>query len=545
MDEAELLSAIDDPGVRAVYADWLEQQGDPRAELVQIAYDLWKEPIDLLRVRRMVARRRELAHVGDAVWRRRITLPTIAELRRRVGVLAGFGRKKEHAWNLRAPLDADKLAAVEARLGVALPAQYRQYLAELSDGGAGPELGVEPIDSALRSWVAGPFPSADKLSELDMDDLPGVLGIGIGDYTTRYWLVCTGPDAGVVWMSTDNGWTPMRADGSWASTIEEQQQIPRAERAEFLDWYASWLDETLWDIANDTPDRDDLFDREPSEVVDVNLEGRDFSVLPEKLRQMTRIKRLSLEGTPITELPPWICELQELAQLILGKTALRTLPDEICELPALRWLSCFSAKSLERLPAAIGRLPLTYLNLQYCGLVELPSSISDLALEELQINNNRLATLPQSVAAMRLSRLDLRANCITSLPDEFASSGIVELSLMENAMTRLPDTVGRMQKLETLTLDGNGDLDLADACRVLANAPSLRKLSLASMGIERLPDELALLTQIESLSVNFNRVVDIDVLRHLPNLKGLDVVCAGPDGRGSEVSRRWDELRGS
>ena len=181
-------------------------------------------------------------------------------------------------------------------------------------------------------------------------------------------------------------------------------------------------------------------------------------------------------------------------------------------------MSCFRAKSLERLPAAIGRLPLRYLNLQHCGLVELPSSIADLALEELLICNNRLTTLPASVAAMPLSRLDLRGNCITALPDEFATSGIVELSLMENALTRLPVNVGRMPKLATLTLSGNYDLDLADACKVLAKAPSLRRLSLDSMAIKRLPDEFALLTQIESLSMNHNSSADIDVLEQMPNL---------------------------
>src|SRR5262249_31167548 len=133
----------------------------------------------------------------------------------------------------------------------------------------------------------------------------------------------------------------------------------------------------------DTPDGDDVFDRAPEEVVDVNLENRDFTELPAKLRRMTAIRKLSLEGTPIAELPQWICEFTKLEKLVLGKTALRALPDAICELPALRWVSCFRTKSLERLPDAIGRLPLQYLNLQHCGLVELPSTIGDLAIELL------------------------------------------------------------------------------------------------------------------------------------------------------------------
>ena len=65
--ERTLLAAIDDPAARAVYADWLEDRGDPRADLVRIAHDLWNEPIDLVAVRRMIARRRELEpYVGAA-----------------------------------------------------------------------------------------------------------------------------------------------------------------------------------------------------------------------------------------------------------------------------------------------------------------------------------------------------------------------------------------------------------------------------------------------------------------------------------------------
>jgi uncharacterized protein (TIGR02996 family) len=550
VNEAELIAAVDDPATREVYADWLEQRGDPRAELVRIAVDAWKEPIDLLRVRRLFARRAELDGVGDLAWRLRIARPPMDEIRRRVGVLASLGVENQTDWKLHPPIDAAKLAELEQRIGVQLPAQYRRFVTELADGAPGPEKGIEPIADLRDSSLAQPFPldtinvTPEDEDESVEDTLTGAWIFCKGDYTTLYWLVFAGPDAGVVWMSTHHGWTPLRADGTWAEDIEGHCKTPRENRVEFIDWYVQWLDEKLWDLARETPDGDNALDREPSEVIDLNLGDREFTVVPEKLRGMTLIKKLSFESTPITELPPWIGELTKLEMLILTKTALRTLPDELCDLPNLRHITCFGTKTLERLPERIGRMPqLRYLNLQYCGLVELPASIVELPIGALQINANRLTTLPASIGRLRMTDLDLRGNCITALPDEIIQCGIVELSLMENELTALPPVLGRMPDLEVLVLDGNRGLDLPGACKILANAPKLRKLSLNSMSLDKLPDELALLTQVRSLGLSFNRLSDIEVLAKMPNLAGIDVVCSGADGMGSKVSDRFYSQR--
>ena len=545
MDDAELerqlLAAIDDPGTRDVYADWLEDRGDPRAELVRIAVDAWKEPIDVLRVRRLFARRHELRDVGDIAWRLRIARPPMEEIRRRLGVLAALGLKHEHDWKLKPPLDEATVVEIEEHIGVPLPAQYRRFVIELADGGAGPESGlIEPIAGTRDKSLAEPFPldtiNAPVNEDGDEPDLTGARMICKGDYTTFYYLVFSGPDAGVVWMSTHHGWSPLRADGTWAESIEAQEKTPRENRIEFIDWYVQWLDEKLWDLARETPDSDSVLDREPSEVIDLNLGGRECTVVPEKLRGMTLIKKLSFDNTPITELPPWIGELTNLEMLDLRKTALRTLPDELCDLPNLRWISCFGTKTLERLPERIGRLKqLRYLNLQYCGLVELPASIVELPIE-LQINANRLTTLPASIGQKRIAELDLRGNCITSLPDEIVECGIVELSLMENGMTALPPVLGRMPDLEVLVLDGNRDLDLPAACKILATAPNLQTISLNSMGLGKLPDELALLTQVVSLGLSYNRLSDIEVLAKMPNLAGIT-------GVSGELYKRFNAMR--
>jgi hypothetical protein len=58
-----------------------------------------------------------------------------------------------HRYALAPALDAAALAAVEARLGTALPDELRALLGELAAGGAGPGYGIVPVD---RTALAGP-----------------------------------------------------------------------------------------------------------------------------------------------------------------------------------------------------------------------------------------------------------------------------------------------------------------------------------------------------------------------------------------------------
>jgi len=122
-------------------------------------------------------------------------------------------------------------------------------------------------------------------------------------------------------------------------------------------------------------------------------------------------------------------------------------------------------------------------------------------LGELQIYNNALTTLPASVGKLaRLTELDLQYCRITSLPDEIGDlPALTEISLRDNHLTALPAAIARCPALASIDLSDNPDLDLAGAFRILAQVPSLRRLSLFSNKLTRLPDEIGLLTQLEDL----------------------------------------------
>jgi hypothetical protein len=69
--------------------------------------------------------------------------------------LRRFGAS-HHRYALAPPLAAAELAALEHRLGAALPDELRGFAAEVGAGGAGPGYGVVPIDRAAAYVVAAP-----------------------------------------------------------------------------------------------------------------------------------------------------------------------------------------------------------------------------------------------------------------------------------------------------------------------------------------------------------------------------------------------------
>jgi uncharacterized protein (TIGR02996 family) len=76
MDHEAFLRAIaerpDDQGPRLVYADWLDEQADPRAEWLRVEAELWTRPPGDPRRQELGRRGRELRAGLDAAWLRRV-----------------------------------------------------------------------------------------------------------------------------------------------------------------------------------------------------------------------------------------------------------------------------------------------------------------------------------------------------------------------------------------------------------------------------------------------------------------------------------------
>lgn len=540
MIDEEFVAAIvadpDDRATRAVYADWLEQRGDRRAELVRLESELWREPLDLVRFRSVLVRRNELRAGCDPHWVARIARPSLTEIRRRVGHLATLDPEcraesaSHHRYRLNPPLDEAQIAAVEHRIGCRLPEQYRRFVGEVADGGCGPAYGIASI-AELDGDRSAPFEPPTTVGRMKRTDFTGafeVCEVGCGIF---YYLIVSGSDAGVVWYCGDGTVVPAPANGSWSSAAS-LLGLPRSARAEFIDWYVQWLDEALWAIARARPDGDDVFDRPPDQVIHVNLAARNLTEVPAGLRRLKLAERIDLQDNPLERLPNWIGEFERLRWLTLTRSALRELPEQLGDLRALRHLSCFQSKSLEQIPHSIGRLTaLDDLDLRYCALGELPSSIGELAqLRELQIHNNPLTTLPASVGKLhKLRKLDLSFCRIQSLPDEISElPELTEINLRANQLVKLPAAIARCRRLVKLWLTENPKLDLVDAFGILRRIPTLRQLSLSSMNLTTLPDEIGELTQLEYLSLAWNRLTSLPPsIAQLTNLREIDLQGSG------------------
>lgn len=177
------------------------------------------------------------------MWDRTEVIDRLDVLRRTDPGFTRFGSAR-HRYVLNEPLSESEVSAFEAHYDVCLPEEYRSFLLEVGDGGAGPFYGIFRLDRTglrhpedlLPGFLAGPFPHSAAWNEpgdgspeaedkyFDPSHIRGSLNLshqGCG-YMVR--LVLNGPQRGALWEDgrcSDAGITPF-APG-------------------FADWYRGWL----------------------------------------------------------------------------------------------------------------------------------------------------------------------------------------------------------------------------------------------------------------------------------------------------------------
>ena len=145
--------------------------------------------------------------------------------------LKQFGAKThQYQWN--PPASLQEVEAFEQKVGISLPDDYRSFLLQAANGGAGPFYGLFPITDS-ESWPIEP----DKLPWLtpgrnveelkDVSDWKrGCIPIGSQGDTYITCLMVTGPNRGrVVYIEYERSWV----------------FFPR--EPDFLSWYTRWLRE--------------------------------------------------------------------------------------------------------------------------------------------------------------------------------------------------------------------------------------------------------------------------------------------------------------
>lgn len=255
---------IDDSMTRLVFADWLEEQGDPRAEWVRLEGELAAPDLEEGHRATLEERKRvlwEMYHDGLIGWERRFALARIQAKIARLNpnhtfleMLRAFGRPTQP----EPTLSEARLLAFEAEYRVTLPEEYRLFLREVGNGGLGPGTGMprlsDAVDRSPSLDLATPFPFSLRQYREDPERFsqerrteryqpwPGVLYLAAprGDWGEAY-LVISGEDRGMVWGygPINCGWTPE------CPTTEEDNRWEHGVLRGFFRWYEDWLDMLL------------------------------------------------------------------------------------------------------------------------------------------------------------------------------------------------------------------------------------------------------------------------------------------------------------
>lgn len=152
-----------------------------------------------------------------------------------------FGAK-HHQYQWNPPASPEQVEALEEQIGVTLPEQYRQFLLQAADGGAGPFYGLYSLEQ-VKSWLTWPvepeLPPLFHPEDRDIDLLVwyyeegenwrrGCIPIGSQGDTYFTYLLVSGPHRGqVVYVEYEASW----------------YFFPR--EPDFLSWYTRWLREAV------------------------------------------------------------------------------------------------------------------------------------------------------------------------------------------------------------------------------------------------------------------------------------------------------------
>lgn len=183
---AAILEAPCDDSIRLVYADWLEERGDPRAEFLRVELALLNRPSSVDRDT-LTARRRELVKAFAPEWVnivRRLPLDPIDELR----LILPAPKRLLNA--------CGDWAEVERSLGVVLPPDYKEFISTYGSGTVGCIEIVSPLGLTqdVREWWVNWAGFISDLAEYEevpypvYPELGGLLPFGtLGDVDLLAW----------------------------------------------------------------------------------------------------------------------------------------------------------------------------------------------------------------------------------------------------------------------------------------------------------------------------------------------------------------------
>lgn len=162
-------------------------------------------------------------------------------------------------------LEESNIRSIEKQYRLTIPDDYRRFLIEVGNGGAGPAWGLYSIEEGFKklefelknipNFFERPFPHTTTWEEPDeacgednLDQATGSLPICNFGCAIDFILVLIGPEQGNIWMddrATCNGIAPLtKVDGKIYWPYYETAPSS-GTHVDFYTWYNTWLDKEI------------------------------------------------------------------------------------------------------------------------------------------------------------------------------------------------------------------------------------------------------------------------------------------------------------
>lgn len=198
--------------------------------------------------------------------------PQIEQIKEKLGELKGLDKEfrlfgaSSHKYKLNNVLSFTQIEEFEKKYGITLPVGYKEFLLKIGDGGAGPNYGLVKLEDSLfadmdfknednKTNPSLPFPHTEPqmMFNEDFDEEKhdeeafeeiwghphhnyGILRLSNGGCGIFTSLVVNGEEYGNLWIDDR---------GSDAGIYPANMMDDKPERINFLDWYETWLDQSI------------------------------------------------------------------------------------------------------------------------------------------------------------------------------------------------------------------------------------------------------------------------------------------------------------
>ena len=257
-------------------------------------------------------------------------------------------------------------------------------------------------------------------------------------------------------------------------------------------------------------------------LVYLSLRGVSDEKITNNLDKFKNIKSLTLDYIKSTAIKPVIKPLERI----------KKLPDNIGSLENLTKLyvnTAFKDYVAEEgkyfdVSNASGLSNLETLIISNSTVYKLPASIGNLKkLNNLKVNSAQLSSLPSELGSLtKLVNLELDKNSLENLNVDFSKLGrLTTIKLIRNNLIELPDSIGELENLWELNLQGNGTLkNIPDSIKGLKRLYYL--ILKESKGLT-LPDSIGELSNLYKIDLSSSKSIKIpDSIKQLQSLRVLD-----------------------